>query len=62
MYIHRKAAQLSGIFLPKLTDTKPVCKLVGVQLSLSTTLHVFFFQFNFFLPTRYVRMCNFTGK
>ena len=48
MYIHRNAAQLSGIFLPKLTDTKPVCKLVGVQLSLSTTLHVFFFQFNFF--------------
>ena len=39
-----------------------VYKLVGTQLSLFTTFHVFFFQFFFVLPARYVGMCSFTGK
>ena len=29
---------------------------------LFTTLHVFFFQFIFVLPARYVHMGNFSGK
>ena len=37
-------------------------KLVGTQLGLFTTFHVFFFQFIFVLPARYVHMRNFTGK
>ena len=37
-------------------------KLVGTQLSLFTTFHVFFFQFIFVLPAKYVRMHSFMGK
>ena len=36
--------------------------LVGAQLNLFTTFHVFFFRFIFVLPARYMRICNFTGK
>ena len=35
---------------------------MGTQLCLFTTFHVFFFQFIFVLPARYVRMHSFTGK
>ena len=61
-FVHPNAAQLSGIFPPKFTDTKLVYKLVGTQLSLLATFRVLFFQFVFLLPARYVRMRNFTGK
>ena len=37
-------------------------ELVGTQLRLFTTFHVFFFQFIYVLPVRHVPMRNFTGK
>ena len=60
--VHPNAAQLSGIFFPKFRHRKLVYKLVGTQLSLFTTFHMFFFQFIFVLPARYVHMHNFMGK
>ena len=60
-FLHPNAAQPSGMFFPKFTDTK-LAYTGGISVKFVHYFSCVFLSVYFCLPARYVHMHNFAGK